>query len=416
MKNTHSFYRIGRKLSYFLTVGILAVTSFIGIQTAQAQDWRFDPVFRVGYEYDDNAPLTVSPDASDEIEGYILDVAATVEYATERTTFDITPRYRTRNYDEERFDSDDAFLKLDFNHQGLKSNFRIRGQYADESVRTSERADADPEVNDPDEITGDDGGTVFAFGSRKRLWILPQWSYNFSEKSSIAASVRYTDVDYSDIFPGTYTPYSDVRFEATLTRGFSTRTRGYIRAGAGRFERNEERVGVASEVVGLGLTIGIERGLTQTTRFRAEVGVVETEPKGGESDSDVVWDVNLVRNLETVTLLAQISRSVSGNGGGRGRVNLRDSFNLSVKKRFSERFDGGLGIRAYTTERLSSDPAGTTEDRDYVQLRAQLTYALLRTFSVRADYRYTYRDRSTDVDNADSNGIILWPIWQPTAR
>ena len=127
MKNTHSFYRIVRKLSYFLTVGILAVTSFIGIQTAQAQDWRFDPVFRVGYEYDDNAPLTVSPDASDEIEGYILDVAATVEYATERTTFDITPRYRTRNYDEERFDSDDAFLKLDFNHQGLKSNFRIRG-------------------------------------------------------------------------------------------------------------------------------------------------------------------------------------------------------------------------------------------------------------------------------------------------
>ena len=157
-------------------------------------------------------------------------------------------------------------------------------------MRTAERADADPEVNDPDEITGDDGGTVFAFGSRKRLWILPQWSYNFSEKSSLAASVRYTDADYDDVFLGTYTPYSDVRFEATLTRGFSTRTSGYIRAGTGRYERDIEQVGVPSEVDGLGLTIGIERGLTQTTRFRAEVGVVETEPKGGESDTDAVWN------------------------------------------------------------------------------------------------------------------------------
>jgi len=391
----------------------LAVTSFIGMQTAQAQDWRFDPVFRAGYEFDDNAPLAVNPDASDEIQGYILEVEATVGYATERTTFDLTPKYRTRNYDEERFDSDDAFLDLDFNHQGLKSNFRVRGNYADESVRTAERADADPNVNDPDEITGDDGGTVFAFGSRQRLWILPQWSYNFSEKSSIAATVRYTDVDYSDIFPGTYTPYSDVRFEATLTRGFSTRTRGYIRAGAGRFERDIEQVGVPSEVDGIGINIGIERDLTETTRFRAEVGVVETEPKGGESDTDPVWDVNLVRNLETVTLLAQVIRSVNSDGGG--RVTLRGSFNLSMTKQFSERFNGGLGIRAYTTDQLSSDPS-TFEERDYVQLRAQLSYALTRTFLVEAAYSYTRLDRSMVAEDADSNSIIFWLTWQPTAR
>jgi hypothetical protein len=254
---------------------------------------------------------------------------------------------------------------------------------------------------------------VFAFGSRERLWILPQWSYNFSEKSSIAANVRYTDVDYSDIFPGTYTPYSDVRLQATFTRGFSTRTRGYIRAGAGRFERDSALVGIASEVDGLGLTVGIERGLTQTTRLRAEVGVVETEPKGGESDTDVVWDVNLVRNLETVTLLAQVKRSVNSDGGE--GIALRDSFNLSLKKQFSERFDGGLGIRAYTTDQLSSD-LGTFEDRDYVALLAQLSYALTRTFLVEADYRYTRLDRSRVAEDADSNSIILWLTWQPTAR
>ena len=145
----------------------------------QAADWSLDPVIRVGYEFDDNAPVAVSPDSSDEIQGYIIEASATIGSATQRNTFDMTPMIRSRNYDEERFDSDDGFLRLNYNHEGLKSNFRIRANYAQESVRTAERADADPDVNDPDEITGDDAGRGFAFGDRERLWILPQWSYKF---------------------------------------------------------------------------------------------------------------------------------------------------------------------------------------------------------------------------------------------
>ena len=172
-----------------------------------------------------------------------------------------------------------------------------------------------------------------------------------------------------------------MRFEASLTRGFSTRTRGYIRASVGRIENEFELLGITSEVDGLGLSVGIERDLTQTTRFRAEVGVAETELNGGESDTDAVWDVNLVRNLETVSLLAQVRRSV--NSDGRGRATLRDSFNLSITKQFSERLNGGLGVRAYTTDQLSSD-LNPFEERDYAQFRAQLRYALSRTFLVEA--------------------------------
>ena len=112
-------------------------------------------------------------------------------------------------------------------------------------------------------------------------------------------------------------------------------------------------------------------------------------------------------------MLAQVRRSVNSDGGG--RVTLRDSFNLSVKNQFSERLEGGLGVRVYTTDQLSSD-IGTFEERDYAQLRAQLSYALSRTFLVEADYRYTYIDRSTVVGSGKSNSIILWLTWQPNAR
>ena len=404
-------HQIDRRLSHFTSITMLAAMSFFVVDAVQAADWRLDPEFRVGYEIDDNAPLDETPDSTDEIQGYLIEGSVIIGSATERTTFDITPKIRSRNYDEERFDSDDGFLNLNYNHEGLRSNFRIRGNYSLESVRTAERADADPDVNDPDEIAGDDSGRGFAFGDRKRLWIFPQWSYNFSEKSSIAAAIRYTDVDYEDIFPGTYVPFTDMRFEASLTRGFSSRTRAYFRASAGRIENEFESIGFTSEVDGLGLSVGIERDLTQTTKFRAEVGIVESELNGGASDTDVAYDVNLVRNLETVTFLVQLRRSV--NSDGEGRASLRDSFNLSMTKEFSERVRGGLGVRAYTTDQLSSD-LNPFEERDYAQFRAQLSYALSRTFLVEGEYRYTHLDRSFSAENAKSNSFILWLTWQPT--
>ena len=400
----------GRKLSYLVTIAMVAATSFFGVQTVTAAEWRLEPELRVGYEFDDNAVLVTIGGATAEIDGYIIEGSATLGYATERTTFDITPRLRSRNYDGELFDSDDQFLTFDLNHRGLKSNFRIRGNYARESVRTAEREVADVDVDDPDEIAGDDTGRVFEIGRRDRFWIMPQWNYNFSEKSAFAARLRYTDVDYDDLFfVGAFTPYSDVRFDASLIRGFSARTRGYIRASVRSYEPDNAGV----DVDGVGFNIGFDRKLTETTRFRAEVGVEDTEPAGSESDSNVVWDINVVKRVETVTLLAQYRRSM--NGAGAGRVTARDSFNLSVRKQFyPERLSGGLAIRAYTTERLSSDP-GTIDERDYEQFRAQLTYALTRTFSVQGDYRYTYIDRSATAGSDNSNAIILWLIYRPTA-
>ena len=411
MKKINNSYTFGRTLSYIVTITIIFATSFFGAQTVQAADWRFDPVIRVGYEYDDNATLNAIA-APIEIEGYLIEGSVTIGSATQRTTIDITPMIRSRNYDVDIFDSDDVFLTLNYNHEGLKSNFRIRANYADEAVRTAERADADPNVDDPDEIVGDDTGSAFAIDNRQRLWIMPQWSYDFSERTTLAARATYIDVDYDDLITGLFTPYSDVRIEASLSRGFSTRTRGYIKASARRYEPDTAGIGGAVDVDGFAFNLGLERGLTQTTRFRAEIGVEESEPAGGASDSNVVWDINLVNKLQTVTVLAQVKRSV--NASGAGRVSLRDSFNLNLKKQFSDRLDGGLGIRAYSTERLSSDP-GTIDERDYIQFLAQMTYALSRTFSVQADYRYTYIDRSTVADTAKSNSIILWLTWQPNA-
>ncbi len=94
MKKINYSNPFGRKLSCLVTIGMLAATSFFGVQTVTAAEWRLEPELRVGYEYDDNAVLVTIGGATAEIEGYILEASATIGYATERTTFDITPRLR----------------------------------------------------------------------------------------------------------------------------------------------------------------------------------------------------------------------------------------------------------------------------------------------------------------------------------
>jgi hypothetical protein len=413
MKKSSYFDKFGRQLFFHVTVCVAIATTFVATEKATAAEWSLEPIVRLGLEYDTGATLTGSLVPAAEIQGYVVDGTAIVGYSTERTKFTITPTLRTRDYEDEFFDSDDQFLALNFSHRGLKSNFGIRANYDRESARTAERQDADPGIDDPDDIFGDDTGTLFFNARRELIRILPQWGYDFSEKTAFDVKATYTDVEYDRNFLGSLVPYSDVRVVATLYRSLSTRTRGYANISARRYKRETLGIGGSREVDGVAFNVGIERNLTQTAKLRAEVGVEESKPKsGGASDSNAVWDINYVKKLETIKMLARYKRSI--NASGTGRISLRDSINLGIQKPFSERLTGGLGVAAYSTEPVRLIPGFTFDERDYAQVYLQLAYALSPTFSVQADYRYTYIDRST-TGSGDSNNVALWLIYQPTA-
>ena len=383
------------------------------LQNANAQEWRFEPEIRVGGEYDDNARLRANEAEIFEIDGYILEGSAGFAYETQRSLFRITPTLRSRVYDEEiDVDSDDQFLNLAWTHETIKSQFALRGDYSRESARTAERADADIGEEDPDEIPTDETGVVFNNERRERFRILPQWRYEFTERMSFETAFAYTDTSYEDTPLSPLRDYTDSRVTIGLGRQFTPRTRGYIGATARRFE-NE----VGRDVDGVGARIGFESEISQTTRFKAEVGYEDSDQDGAVEDADpeFVGDIYLVRNLETITMLAQYRRDVTA--GGSGRLAAKDSINLSLRKRFTERVSGGLGVRAYQTSGLG-DEAVTFEERDYTQFYAEFGVALSRAFSLQADYRYSHLDQSETIGeegSADSNSIILWLVYRPTA-
>lgn len=247
-------------------------------------------------------------------------------------------------------------------------------------------------------------------GDRERFWIAPRWSYDITEKTAIAAGVAYSDVNYK-LPVQTLVSFTDLRFDASLRRKLSEKTTGYVTASTRQFERAVDSNGTSRNVDTHALNVGFDHGLSEITRFRAEVGVEQTRPNVGENSSAFVADIHVVKNLETLKLLAQYKRTVSASGDG--FLVPRDSVTLSMIKQFSERVSGGLAAHAYKTSRSDLDPNQGSE-RNYAQFAADLTYALSRVFSVEALYRHTYIDRSTLAGGAaDSNEFGLTLIYQP---
>lgn len=386
---------------------IVVVIAAGALSTAEGAEWRLEPVVRVAGDFDDNPFLSIRTDADENASGYIVEGAAKVTYAADRTNFTLTPRVRSRQYDEDLdLDSDDQFLTMNFATQTLSTDFRLRGNYSRESTRTAERADTNFDIEDPEEIPEDDSGRVGIRDRRERLVLSPSVLYRLSNVSAISARVDYQDVDYDEAFIGILTDYVDTRLNLTYSRAFSSRNTGIIGATYRTYDTDDN----VSSVDGVGFNIGFDRRISQTTRLRARAGLEDTEFVNADNEMAWIADISLSRQLETINLLAQYRRSVSASGSG--QLGARDSINLNFTRDLNDRFSAGLGARIYSTNAVNRT-AFDFDDRDYVQLRSQFTWRVTEVFSIEANYRYTVLDRASLGESSNSNEVTIWFSYQP---
>jgi len=398
---------------FTLCMTVLAVAS---PHSAQSQEWRFEPIFRVGVEYDDNARLSIRTDEEVTLEGFLVDLRADIKYSSAGTSFSLQPRFVSRNYtddantdaDEPDFDSDDFFLRSTFRHQGQSSTFGFRVNFDEQTVRTGERANSDLEIEDPDEITDDDTGRILLIGNRSKWRIAPYWDYQLSNISSIGADLDYFDVQYEDIFAGLLRDYTDTRLNLNYRRAFSDINTGLLTVTARRYDTFD----TVDDITGYGLMAGFEHALSQKMRVKAMIGLEDTQRSNLDADPEITGYVTLTRNLETIRMFAQYRRSVNAGGAG---ITIRDSLNLNFRRRLSEKISAGLGIRAYQSKGVRGSIA--IEDRAYVKLQSSFLWYLAASMVIEVDYRYTVTDRSVALGElevrSNSNQINLWFTYQP---
>ncbi len=386
---------------------IIVLALVLAAPAAYAQQTTIEPVLRVGYEVDDNATLSILTIAETEISGILLDAGLRFGYRSPKTKLTATARIMDLNYDEEEFDGTEEFFNFRYDYSGQSSRFRLHGNYANELVRTAERVDTNFDIEDPNEIPNDDTGRVFIGGYRQRVDIFPTYTYDISDVATMGVDIRYSDVSYDTELTGLLNDYTNALATLNFGRKWSARNTALFRLTAGRYEADG-----SDPISGYGISGGLQSLLSEKTTLLVIVGLANTETTDGESSVDPVGEITLIRRLETIRLLAQYRRVVSG--GGTGNLTARDIININFTRDLTERVSAGIGVRAYSTTARREGAAGTLDERDYVQLRAQVAWNLSRTISFEVNYRYTVLDRVNLGESANSNNISLWLNWRPS--
>ena len=407
---TDTLSNISRRHHWLLIcLGVIAVATPASVY---AQEWRFEPIVRLGVESDDNATLSIRTDDDVQLDGYLLDLLASVSYISGETTmFFLEPRVLIRKYpDDEIFESDDYFLRSQFRHRMQSSTIGFRLNFDEQDVRTGERTDSDLTLDDPDEIPNDDTGLVGLAGDRSRWRISPYWNYALSSITSFDVSLDYTDTSYDDVFAGILVDYTDTRANLRLRRDYSNITTGIITLTGRRFSPDEVFGFDLEDNTGIGLLVGFEHALSEKTTLVAMVGAEYTDLGMDQSEVEPIGDLTLTRSLKTISMFARYQRAVTANGTG--AVEVRDTINVNFNRRLSERIAAGFGVRAYHAEPVGRE--NSLLERNYVQLQTLFTWYLSEAFVIEADYRYTVLDRSNAIgERSNSNRVGLWFVYQP---
>jgi hypothetical protein len=375
----------------------------------QGQDWQVSPEIAAGYEFDDNAELSIRTDDVVELNGLLAEASVDVDYLSETTSFGFTPLIRHRTYSgDPEFDATEIAARLNYRFETIKSTWRIDGRLNRSPVRNAERVDDDLDIEDPGEIPDDDSGLVGLGGDRDRLILRPSWTYRWSDVSSTRLQVDYRAVDYNETFLFLQ-PYTDTTLLANYRYGFSKRTSGFVEGSVRHYEDD-----AFSEFDTIGMGIGLETQLTPTFRIRARVGAEEVESAiTGISKTLPVGELTFIRRLETIRLLAQYRRTVSSTGSG--TMSERHAINVNFTRDLTERFEAGLGVRAYQNNPVNLSGLDIQGfEREYLQLTARFTWNITRTFALRTTYQYTVSNRQNLGESANSNQIVAWLIFRPT--
>mgnify|MGYP001224531636 CR=1 FL=1 len=398
----------------YISKWVIGVCAMV-IASAANAEWQLDPVLRVGWDYDDNAAMSIRTDGEEQISGPVAEAAVDIRSDTETSYISLRPMARTRNYEDQyNRDSDDGFLRMRWGLDREKHTLRSEVNYALESVRTAELGGDDFDFeSDPGDIADDDTGRVGLRQRRERLRILPRWTYRFSDVSAIVAESNFLNVTYEDQPEETNLfDYTDARFTLSYRHALSQTNTGILSVTGRDFQTDNVDGG---DSTGYGVSAGFNRKWSQTTQLRALLGVEQTDLNNESLDQEdpdpsFVTEVSLLRQLETTRLLAQYRQRIAASG--RGGLRRRSEVNLSLARDLNDKISAGIGFRAYTIDVIE----GAAKEQDYVQLRGQFVWRMTPALSIQANYIHTLLDRRDLGESANSNRFTLWFSYQPTPR
>jgi hypothetical protein len=383
--------------------------SGIGIGSADAADWHWDPRVVLSGNYDDNYGLEGGNAQNVSVAGSIVDAALHASILDPNTRFEVTPRVRSVYYPgQTQFNSNDAFLESQFQQNWRRANFSVNELYWSQDILRSYLPTTVIGTPLGQNGAGADIATVRQRVRQDLLVLAPTATFDLSPREHLDIQAQFLDVKYSQAIYNqvqNFKNYSGgiglgfaVTAQSTVTvRGTASTLKPASGSGANTYGAEGEWATHLSERMQAYAKLGVERTSFDLAQY------------GKSSATSASGGLGISRKFVTYDLFADYSRSVSPNSAG--AVVARDDLRVRLEHKFSGRYSGYMGLRGINQSALGT-AIGYTSQR-YGQAAIGVEWRIYRPFSVICEYAYTNLKDANALQTAGSNAVTISLKYEP---
>ena len=395
------------------TFGVAALSLICVSPAAIAADWELLPQISVGAYVNDN--YTLAPDTVDpvEVEGALIHAELGLRATTQLTKFSLTPTIESTIFpDDEDWDSNDFYLRLDWQHERERFMAGLRADYSDETTVKSELPSSEDDgggLGDPD---GGDDGIVAVDNNRQKVKVRPRVSFVLTERSTLLADAGYTDADYDQESATGTSGFQELSGALGLAFATSPTSTLGARAIASNYERNIDSV----ETDSLGVEFDWTSRLSDTTQWYVRVGAKEVDvpsdlqgATGSDSETGFEGGIGADWTFQVTRLFIDATASVEPNASG--RIIQRDQLRFRLERQFGPRTNGWVGAR-YQRDTALSEDISPFRDRDYATGALGFEWRMTRDFSLVGQYEAKWQEFEDDPSDASGNAFQLSVVYQ----
>ena len=343
-------------------------------------------------EYNDNIFLT-EPSYDSVYALMVIPEAIMVAREANWETF-LGARLESNNYSDEDLDSNDIYFDASGTYSQERNVFSLAGQYYKDSNLNTLR---------------EDFGLVGRRINRELWSVTPEYQRLLTERTVLALSYSYIDVDYIDAEDTGYVPYNLHTVSGSVAYNLTETDTLNFTLQATDYQSKDEVLEYQLVIA----RVGVEHEFTELwsgdfsiggSSRDATVRVTPTE-ESEFSDTGYVLDLGLTRKLETGDFSARVSRDNVPNAFG--GLNEVDTLLFRLSQGITERWRYAIAARYQDIDAVSEVERST--DREILFFEPKLFYDIDRFWTVEASYRYIQRQFKSDTGDTapDSNRLYI---------
>jgi hypothetical protein len=368
--------------------------------TVSAANWEMAPRAQVGYRYSDNYRLSL-PGAEIEVSGGEADVEATFRTVDPRTNFEITPRINATYFPNEKTeDATNYYLDAGFSDITPRRRIDVPFSFSEEDVVRSELPDVTEGGGLGQPNDGDSGRTVTR-NRREFFRIAPSFGYDLSQRYRLELDAHYLQANFDQQVPGAQNDFSEFGAGAAFGLLTSQRSTLYFRALGSQYETSEKTDAIGGE-------FEWNTQYSETSRAYVRLGMQETSPETGPSNTNVIAGAGGQWASQRNTLFLDLTRSVGPVSAG--TVVERYQLRLRLDHDISPRFAVRAGARFSQDEETQE---GTYPTRKYAIGELGFEWRWMRQWSLVGSYNYRWQEYADEPTNRDANSFLFGIVYEP---